>query len=107
MDVTNAVVAACKEHAGKGPPRAKAYVAPDTVYVVLGDWMTRAERTLMAQGSQGLVAEMRSTLHDRIADATRTAVEAATGRTVLAVQTQIELSRNVATVQFILSPAGE
>jgi hypothetical protein len=56
MAVTNAVVAACKQHTGRGPTRAKAHLYPNALHIVLGDWMTREERTLTAGGRQDLIA---------------------------------------------------
>jgi uncharacterized protein YbcI len=106
MEITNAVVAACKTHTGKGPPRAEAHVHPDALYVTLRDWMTRAEQTLLARGSQDLIAQMRRQLHDQVADATRATVEHATSRTVIATRSHIEFDRDTAILLFILSPAA-
>jgi uncharacterized protein YbcI len=104
MEITNAVVAACKTHTGKGPPRAEAHVRPDALYVTLRDWMTRAEQTLLAHGRQDLIAQIRRHLHDQVADATRSTVEHATGRTVIATPSHIEFDRDTATLLFILGP---
>ena len=82
MDITNAVVSACKAHTGKGPMRAKAHLRSNALSVVLRDWMTVAESTLVAGGRKDLVAESRRHLHQRVADATRSSVEEATGRNV-------------------------
>ena len=83
MEVTNAVVTACKTHTGKGPTRAKAHLRPDALYVVLHDWMTAAEHTLLAHGRHDLIAESRRHLHDQVADATRTAVEHSADRPIV------------------------
>jgi uncharacterized protein YbcI len=107
MEITNAVVAACKTHTGKGPPRAEAHVHPDALYVTLRDWMTRAEQTLLARGSQDLIAQMRRQLHDQVADATRSTVEHATSRPVIATRSHIEFDRDTATLLFILGPAAK
>ena len=65
MEVTNAVVTACKARTGKGPTRAKAHLRSNTLYVVLRDWMTVAESTLLAGGRQDLIAESRRHLHEQ------------------------------------------
>ena len=106
MEVTNAVVTACKAHTGKGPTRAKAHLRSDALCVVLRDWMTVAEGTLVASGRKDLVAESRRHLHQQVADAARSSVEQATGRNVIATRSHIEFDRVTATVVFTLSPAA-
>ena len=106
MEITNAVVAACKTHTGKGPRRAKAHLGPDALYVTLHDWMTRAEQTLLAHGRQDLIAQIRRHVHDHVADTTRPTVEHATGRIVIATPSHIEFEHDTATLVFILSPAA-
>ena len=106
MEITNAVVAACKTHTGKGPRRAKAHLGPDALYVLLHDWMTRAEQTLLAHGRQDLIAQIRHHVHDHVADATRPTVEHATGRSVIATPSHIEFEHDTATLVFILSQAA-
>jgi stage II sporulation protein AA (anti-sigma F factor antagonist) len=106
MAVTNAVVSACKEHTGKGPMRAKAHLRPNALYVVLHDWMTVAERTLLARGRQDLIAESRHHLHEQVADAARASVEDATGRNVIATRSHVQFDRRIAILVFVLSPAA-
>jgi anti-anti-sigma factor len=102
MGVTNAVVTACKTHTGKGPERAKAHVRPNTLYVVLHDWMTAADHTLLDHGREDLVAESRRHLHDQVAASTRTTVENATGRIVIATRSHLDFDRNTAILAFSL-----
>jgi uncharacterized protein YbcI len=106
MEVANAVVTACKAHAGKGPERARAHLRPNALYVVLQDWTTVAERTLLAGGRQDLVSESRRHLHDQVADAARSTVEDATGRPVIASRSHIDFNRNTAIVAFVLGRAA-
>jgi len=106
MEVTNAVVAACKTHTGKGPKRAKAHLRPDALYVVLQDWMTAAEHTLLADGREDLIAESRRHLHDQVAEAARTTVETATDRVVIATRSHIDFDRKTAILAFSLGPGA-
>jgi anti-anti-sigma factor len=106
MEVTNAVVNACKAHTGKGPTQAKARLRSNALYVVLRDWMTVAERTLLVGGHEDLVAESRRHLHQQVAEATRSSVEDATGRNVIATRGHIDFDRDTAIVVFILSPGA-
>jgi anti-anti-sigma factor len=106
MEVTNAVVTACKAHTGKGPQRARAHLAPSALYVVLQDWMTTAEHTLFADGREDLIAESRRLLHDQVADATRSTVETATSRIVIATNSHIDFNRETAILAFTLGRAA-
>jgi stage II sporulation protein AA (anti-sigma F factor antagonist) len=106
MEVTNAVVAACKTHTGKGPQRAKSHMRPNALYVVLRDWMTVAERALVAHGRQDLIAESRRYAFDQVAHATRSTVEDATNRTVITTRGQINVDRETAILAYTLGPGG-
>ena len=66
--------------------RAKAHLRSNALYVVLHGWMTDAERTLVAGGRKDLVAESRRHLHQQVADAARSSIEEATGRSVIATE---------------------
>ena len=106
MEVTNAVVAACKAHTGKGPQRAKSHMRPNALYVVLRDWMTVAERALVAQGRQDLIAESRRYGFDQVAHATRSTVENATNRIVITTRSHINVDRETAILAYPLGPGG-
>jgi anti-sigma B factor antagonist len=106
MEVTNAVVTACKAQTGKGPQRARAHLRPNALYVVLQDWMTTAEHTLLIDGRQALIAESRRLLHDQVADATQSTVETATSRVVIATRSHIDFNRDTAILVFILGRAA-
>ena len=106
MEVTNAVVAACKAHTGKGPQRAKSHMRPNALHVVLRDWMTIAERALVGQGRQDLIAESRRYTFDQVAHATRSTVENATNRTVITTRSHIDVDRETAILAYTLGPGG-
>jgi len=105
MGVTNAVVNALRVHAGKGPTRAKThYRGDDVVAVVVDDWMTPAERTLLKLGREGLVVESRRSLHSLLADSVRDQLRALTDRSVVATRHELDLETDHAIVIFELEP---
>ena len=87
--LANAMVAIKKEHFGRGPTAAKAWVMDDYAFVVLEGGLTRHEETLLADGKQDLVRSMRLSFQETIAPVTHNAVEQATGRKVLTYHSQV------------------
>ena len=87
------------EHYGKGPTRAKTYIVEDLVVVVLGESLTRAEKTLAARGERDAIAHIRRRFHEQLADEFTSVVEQATGRKVRVFlsETNVELDVSVAT----------
>jgi uncharacterized protein YbcI len=105
MGVTNAVVNALRVHAGKGPTRAKTYYrGDDVVVVVIDDWMTPAERTLLNLGREELVIESRRSLHSLISDSVRDPLRELTPRRVVATRQELHLETDHAIVVFDLEP---
>jgi uncharacterized protein YbcI len=103
MGVTNAVVNALRVHAGKGPTRAKTYYRGDDV-VVVDDWMTPAERSLLKLGREELVVESRRSLHSLLADTVRDQLRELTHRSVVATRHELHLETDHAIVVFVLAP---
>ncbi len=87
--VTNGIVGLFSEYYGRGPTRAKSYLLDDRYIVcVLRDSMTTVERTLVRNGHQDKVLEVRLTFQGAMADAIREVVERATGRRVASYHSQ-------------------
>jgi|SRR6188472_620838 len=105
MEVTNAVITACKAQTGKGPQRARAHPRPNAVRRPAGlDDHRRAHPP--HRRPPGLIAESRRLLHDQVADATQSTVETATSRVVIATRSHIDFNRNTAILVFILGRAA-
>jgi uncharacterized protein YbcI len=102
--LANAMVALKKEHYGRGPTAAKAWVLDDYVLVVLEGGLTRNEQTLLAAGKEDLVRSYRLTFQEAIQDKAIGAVEDITGRSVAGYHSQIVFDPVRAFEIFVLEP---
>src|SRR5215213_8684408 len=73
--VSNAVVRLISEYTGRGPTKARTAINRDVVTVVLADTMTKAERTLAANGKAELVLRLRQEFQRTMRDDLIAAVE--------------------------------
>jgi uncharacterized protein YbcI len=100
--ISNAVVQAMKREVGKGPTKAKTYMADRYVFVVLQDALTTAEKGLLEAGQDGLVRAGRRHLHERAMPALRAEIEAQTGRRVTGGMTQVLVDTDTQIQVFVL-----
>src|SRR4051794_34129270 len=82
--IATEIVRLHSEYYGKGPTKAKTYIADDVVVVVLEETFTKAERTLIARGQRESIQSIRRQFQQAMADEFRSIVEQATGREVRA-----------------------
>jgi len=87
--ISDSVVAAMKEVYGKGPTKVKTYLIEDGAVVVIDQGLTRVERTLVDRGRSDLVRDVRERVHEHLAAKLDTDIEAITGKSVLASQTEV------------------
>jgi len=102
--LANAMVGIKKEHYGRGPTAAKAWVLDEYILVVMEGGLTRNEETLLAAGKADLVRQYRLTFQETIAQTTIAAVEEITGRTVATYHSQILFEPTRAFEIFVLEP---
>lgn len=100
--ISNAVVQTMKREIGKGPTKAKTYVADRYVFVVLQDVLTTAEKGLLEAGQDELVRAGRHHLHERAMPALRAEIEAQTGRRVSGGMTQVLVDTDTQIQVFVL-----
>lgn len=101
-DISNAMVAAHREHFGRGPGAARTLSADSVVVVVLTDIYTRVERTLIDAGEADHVREARRLHQLALEDEYTAPVEAVTGREVEAFLTVTHVDPDVSFVTFLL-----
>jgi uncharacterized protein YbcI len=102
--ISNAMVALHREHFGRGPGAAKAYLTGDLVVCILTDVFTQVEKTLIQAGRVEHVRETRM-LHQRAMEAEfRRPVEELTGRTVVAFMSTVHFDPDLAVEIFLLEP---
>ena len=92
---------------GKGPTKAKTHMVNDTVVCILRGGFTTVERTLLDTGEVESVYQMRRSFQQAMETEFRNVVEQATGRTVIAYMSSINVDPDLAVELFVLEPAEE
>src|SRR5688572_16552292 len=82
--ISNAIVGLLRENVGKGPTKARTIHKDTFVLCVLEDTMTRAEHSLAKRGKEDHVLGMRHVIQETMQEEMTAAVEALTGRKVVA-----------------------
>ena len=100
-EVSRALVQLMARTAGRGPTRARTSIESGHALVVVEDALTTSERGLVAAGEGGLVRQQRAALQRLIHDEAIGAVEAATGRSVRALLSDIDPEQGVAIQVFL------
>lgn len=103
--VADAVARHYKEQFGRGPQRCRAHFAGrDGILVILDGTMSPAERRLTDLGQGEHVRAARSALQRAVGEELATAVAAVVGRGVLHAVNGLDVTFDVATELFVLSP---
>ena len=100
--ISNAVVQIFAECYGRGPTKAKTYLVDIYVFCVLEDILTTVERTLVNNGKENLVREVRLTFQEDVADRFTSAVEDVVGRRVVTYHSQVVFHPPMAFEIFVL-----
>src|SRR5215213_8682976 len=101
-DIATAFVRLHSEYYGRGPTKAKTFMAEDFVAVVLEETFTRAEQTLIGRGEGASIQEIRRRFQQTMAEEFKSIVEQATGRVVRAFLSETSLEADVAVEFFLL-----
>ncbi|MEA2176883.1 MAG: hypothetical protein QOG77_180 [Solirubrobacteraceae bacterium] len=102
--IANAMVGLKKEHFGRGPTAAKAWLLDDYVFVAMEGGLTRNEETLLAAGRESVVRAYRLTFQEVVGQTTSQAIEEITGRKVANYHSQIVFNPTRAFEIFLLEP---
>ncbi|MGH8573171.1 MAG: Na-translocating system protein MpsC family protein [Gammaproteobacteria bacterium] len=105
-EICDAAVRLLREYTGRGPTKARATINTESVLIVLGDTLTRGERRLAETGKADRVLELRHDFQMVMREELIQAVEAATGRKVIAFMSQNHIDPDLAAEVFILQPEG-
>ena len=103
-DVSNAILGIFVECYGRGPTKAKSYMFDDYLVTVLDDLLTTVESTLVKNGKEHLVREVRLSFQEAVADKFTDAVTAITGRKVLTYHSQVTFHPARGFEIFVLEP---
>jgi uncharacterized protein YbcI len=100
--ISNAIVGLLREIVGKGPTKARTIHSDKVVLCVLENTMTRAEQSLAANSKEDYVLGMRHALQETMQEEMTSAVEALTGRKVVAFMSANHLNPDFAAEVFVL-----
>ena len=102
--IADSVTRLHKEFTGRGPTSARAVIDGDLVAVTLRDALTPAERRLLDDGKEALVARLRDEFHSTMYDELVVAVQDVTGRTVNALLSVHTIDSDVTIHTYVLDP---
>jgi len=101
--VTNGIVQLFREYYGRGPTKAKSYLLDERIVVcVLEDTMTTVEQTLVKNGDNDLIRQVRLRFQEAMAVEFKTVVEKAMGRRVAAYHSQLTMQPDMGFEFFVL-----
>lgn len=100
--LSNAIVALMAEYTGRGPTKSRTYVHENLIVCVLHDSLTKGERSLVANGKEDAVLEMRRIYQDTMRPELTAIVERLTGRKVAAFMHSNHVHPDVAIESFVL-----
>jgi uncharacterized protein YbcI len=108
-DVSRGAVQLLREHIGRGPTKARTVISKDTIAIILGDTLTKGERSFVAKGEREHVLHTRDILQQLMRDEWVQLVEGFSGRTVEAFFSDDHIDPDYAVEFFLLQPlpAGE
>jgi uncharacterized protein YbcI len=105
--ISNAMVGLKAKWYGKGPERARTFMADDHVFVVMDGGLTRNEETLLAAGQAAAVREYRLLFEATMRETTMMTLAELTGRTVLDYHSQIVFDPPRILEWFVLGPDAD
>jgi uncharacterized protein YbcI len=101
-EVSRLVVRTLHEYSGRGPTKARTTIDRDLVVCVIGDTLTRAERTLAEAGHADQVLASRKLLQDVMRPELTSEMERLMERKVVAFISNNHIDPDLATETFIL-----
>ena len=103
-DISREAVRILRAHTGRGPTKARTVISDDTVAIVLGDTLTRGERTLIAMGEREHVLQTRRNYQRSMRGDLVKLVEEECGQTVEAFFSDNHIDPDYGVEFFLLKP---
>ena len=104
--ISNHVVRMMSEYTGRGPTKARTNFGDNLVTVLLQDTLTKGERSLVGDGREAMVLDMRKAFQGTMRTELVKGVEGILGRTVIAFMSDNHIDPDVAIEVFVLAPYG-
>ncbi|HEY7968154.1 MAG TPA: Na-translocating system protein MpsC family protein [Solirubrobacteraceae bacterium] len=102
--ISNVVVRTMAEVSGRGPSRARTTISRDSVFVVVEDALTQAERELVRIGDTEVVLRGRQGLQRAMHGTLNREIERLAGREVIGFMSTNHIEPDLAVEIFILAP---
>ena len=108
-DISRGAVQLLRKYTGRGPTKARTVISRDTIAIVLGDTLTKGERSFVAKGERQHVLHTRDILQQLMRDEWVQLVEGLSGRMVEAFFSDDHIDPDYAVEFFLVQPlpAGE
>jgi uncharacterized protein YbcI len=103
-EISRAAVQLLAEYTGRGPTRAHTVINRDSVMILLGDTLTKGERSLARKGMSDHVQETRRLYQRAMREDLIGTVEEHTGRRVIAFMSDNHIDPDMAAEVFVLEP---
>ena len=105
-DISTGAVQILSEYTGRGPTKAHTLINRDAVLIILGDTLTKGERSLVSMDMSDHVLETRRRYQTAMQDELVGVVEKHTGRKVIAFMSDSHIDPDFAAEVFLLEPAA-
>jgi uncharacterized protein YbcI len=100
--ISERLVSLHREYYGKGPTKAKTFLIDDTVLCLLQGGFTVVEKTLIDDGRERAVHDIRRTFQAAMEERFTSVVEEALGRKVIAYMSQVHSDPDISAELFVL-----
>ena len=105
--ISDAAVRVLREYTGRGPTKVRTIMGKDMAVILMGDTLTKAERSLVESGDEPLVHDIRHRFQMTMRDDLVEIVQQFTGRTVAAFMSANHFNPDLAAEIFVLEPVTE
>src|SRR5437763_6254570 len=102
--ISTAAVRLLSEYTGRGPTHARTTIARDLVVILLGDTLTKGERTLVDKGEAQFVLDMRHRYQEAMRDELIALVETQMEHKVVAFMSDNHIGPDMGAEVFVLEP---
>jgi uncharacterized protein YbcI len=104
--ISNMVVGVLRDHTGRGPTKARTYIADNLITCVLGDSLTKGEQNLVKNGQEQQVLQLRHTFQENMRADLTAGVHDLIDRRVIAFCSANHIDPDLAVETFVLEPVA-
>jgi uncharacterized protein YbcI len=105
--ISDEIVSLLHRYTGRGPTEARTYVHDNLIVCLLGDSLTKSEKSLITGGHYASVLDTRSLFQQTMRADFTEAVERLSGRKVIAFMSQSHIEPNYGLEAFVLAPLDD